>query len=450
MLPRRRLALLSLLLVGGGCRNREAEKAARPNVLLITLDTTRADRLGCYGYARPTSPNLDRLAAESMLHTRALATSSWTLPSHASLFTGKLTLSHGAQYDPEGPLNLGAVISGPSEWRQYRARPLLEAERTLAEILRDAGYTTAAVVAGPWLKRPFGLAQGFDYYDDDQIEASDGRRAGSVTAAALRFFERRKLDAPFFLFLNYYDPHGPYDAPEPFGHAFLDKAMVLSDGIPKGEELQARYDAEILYMDDAIGQLLSRLRETGLFESTLMVVTSDHGELLGEHGRLGHGETLTEQELRIPLLVKRPGRESLRGKSPAPAQLTDVLPTVLSELGLPLPAGIQGGALPKPGHPVVAEVYPLPWMSRRGQWRALYDGPLKFLWNSAGEHQLFDLAADPGESRNLASRELDRLRRMSALLERYMDSLPRPGQAGRPKELDDETRRALRSLGYLH
>jgi arylsulfatase len=437
----------ALLAAAAGCRSREAAPA-RPPIVLITLDTTRADRLGCYGYARRTSPHLDRLAGEATVHTRALATTSWTLPAHATLFTGKLAASHGAQYDAQGPLSLATVVEGPEEWREYRARPLAEAERTLAEVLRESGYATAAVVAGPWMKRPFGLAQGFAHYDESDITTSAGRRADSVTDAALRWLDG-KGERPAFLFLNYYDPHGPYDPPEPFAHAFRAASAPPLEGMPSGHDLQALYDAEVLYMDHHLGRLFDGLRARGLFDRALIVVTADHGELLGEHGRIGHGQYLTQPELHIPLLVKPPRGQGRPGRSDVPVQLTDVLPIVLGHLGLAVPAGVQGGVPPRRGHPIVAEVFPLPFQSPDGGWRALFDGRWKFLWNSQGRHQLFDLDRDPSERENLAAREGPRRARMAGLAERYFASLPAPGAAGPPAVLDEETRRALQSLGYV-
>ena len=172
------------------------------NVILITLDTTRSDRLGCYGYKRNTSPHIDRLAEQSVLYTQATATSSWTLPSHASLFTGKFTSSHGARYDPEGPLRLTSALKDKSEWNQkFRARGLAENERTLAEVLKQKGFTTGAVVSGPWMKKIFGLNTGFDYYNDDNISSFHSKRASEVTSQALSWI-KTIYDKPFFLFLN--------------------------------------------------------------------------------------------------------------------------------------------------------------------------------------------------------------------------------------------------------
>jgi arylsulfatase A-like enzyme len=428
---RRHLLLFAALGLGvPGCRGR----IERPNVVLVTLDTTRFDRLGFSGYARATSPNLDALAVRSLVFTRAIAASSWTLPSHASIFTGKLPSSHGARYDPDGPLRLTEAIGGPAEWSVYRARGLSPGETTLAGILRGAGYRTAAVVGGPWMKRVFGLDSGFERYDEDGIADVNGRLASEVTTAALRFLEEDR-DGPFFLFLNYFDPHGPYDAPSPFGGTF-------------GAEPADRYDEEILYMDHHIGRLFDGMEKLGLLSDTLIVVTADHGELLGEHGKMGHGATLFEEEVRVPFFVKYPGDEVAPGRTDRPVHHVDVLPIILDRLSLPLPEGAQGGLPPGP-HLLLAEVNPLSFMSDEGDWRALYLGRYKLLWNSRGNHALYDLERDPREQSDLSGAEPERTRSAVQVLESYVASLPEPGAAGPPAALDEETLKALRSLGYV-
>jgi hypothetical protein len=160
-------------------------EATRANVLLITLDTTRADHLGCYGYMRETSPNIDRLARQSRVYTRAYATSSWTLPTHASLLTGKFPTSHGARWDAEGALILTDAIAGPNAWKNLRARGIAADEVTLGTVLQAEGYATAGFVAGPWMNRVFGLDAGFEHYDDSGIDRMNGRRADHLTSAAL-------------------------------------------------------------------------------------------------------------------------------------------------------------------------------------------------------------------------------------------------------------------------
>ena len=423
------LSRRDLLLAGTGlalglprCRGR----VDKPPVVLVTLDTTRRDRLGCYGYSRPTSPHLDALAARSLVFDRAVAASSWTLPSHASIFTGKLPSSHGANYDPEGPLRLAQAIEGPEEWSEYRASGLSPSETTLALLLREQGYRTAAVVGGPWMKRVFGLDRGFEIYDDEGIGDVNGRLASEVTASALDLLER--TDGPFFLFLNYFDPHGPYEAPSPFGGSF-------------GAEPADRYDEEILYMDHHLGRFFDGMKRDELFEDSLILVTADHGELLGEHGRMGHGASLFEEEIRVPFLVKYPRDEVAPGRRGEPVHHVDVRPLILERLGVS-PAA-------RSGQPLLAEVNPLDFMSSEGSWRALYLGRHKLLWNSLGNHALYDLESDPGERNDLSGAEPARVAEALGVLEKVLASLPKPGEPGPPAALDEETLKALRSLGYV-
>lgn len=423
-LGRRDLLLAGPALAFGLTRCRS--RIEKPNVVLMTLDTTRRDRLGCYGYSRPTSPNLDALAARSVVFERAVAASSWTLPSHASIFTGKFPSSHGADYDPEGPLRLTQAIEGPEEWAEYRASGLSPGETTLALLLREQGYQTAAVVGGPWMKRVFGLDRGFEAYDEEGIGDVNGRLASEVTTAALEFLER--TESPFFLFLNYFDPHGPYEAPSPFGGSF-------------GQELSDRYDEEILYMDHHIGRFLEGMKREGLLEDSLILVTADHGELLGEHGKMGHGASLFEEEIRVPFWVKYPGDEVAPGRSIEPVHHVDVLPLVLERLGLSSP-----GRGPQP---LLAEVNPLEFMSPDGSWRALYLGRHKLLWNSRGNHALFDLEKDPGEQNDLSGADPARTTEAIGLLDKVLSSLPPPGRPGPPTTLDEDTLKALRNLGYV-
>ena len=419
------------------------------NIILVTLDTTRADRLSCYGYKRATSPRLDKLANESVVYTRAIAPSSWTLPSHASLFTGKFPSSHGARYDLNGPLMLTNAIKGPTFWNKtFRARGIDTNEKTLAEILKDVGYTTGAVVGGPWLKRVFGLDKGFDYYDDDQITILNGRLASQVTSHALRWLKKIS-QKKFFLFLNYFDPHYPYKPPREFACTFLPKGSLSSPRKISHKETNALYDAEIFYMDFFIGQLLDNLKQFGLYHKTLIIVTADHGELLGEHGETLHGRYLYQEELHIPLIIKYPGTEYKPKEEDVRLQLTDIFTMILNRLGIAPPPDIQGSIPPNIKHPIFAEVYPLPALSPHGDWRAIYKGKFKFLWNSKGNNLLFNLDDDPSESVNLLDQYPDLVKTMGSAINEFMATLPKPGPAGPIQEIDEETTEALKSLGYV-
>jgi arylsulfatase A-like enzyme len=427
--------------------------APRPDIVLITLDTTRADRLGCYGYRGATTPNLDRLAEEAVVHTRAYSTTIWTFPAHASLFTGKFTTSHGARYDPDGPLRLTSVVSGPERWGKFRVRGLGQGERTLAATLSEAGYSTGAVVAGPWLKRIMGLDRGFEHFDDDGITSMNGRPAPQVTDRALAWVAENR-DRPLFLFLNYFDPHQPLTAPP----QFIRDLPSEGESSPPRDERSQLYDAEVRFMDHHLGRLFHGLRDLDRYERSWIIVTADHGELLGEHGLIGHGNTLYEELIRVPLIVKYPGREAPTETDDSEVQLIDVFATILDHLGLGIPPDVQGSPLRDVRHPVIAEFFPLESMGRslrkstkewRGDIRTIHQGNYKFVWSSLGRHQLFDLLIDPGESKNLAGELTDVAASMQAELRDYLATLPEPAPDGDERRVDPETEEALRNLGYL-
>jgi arylsulfatase A-like enzyme len=440
------MTLLALAVVMGSSAC-SLEPSPRPYILLITLDTTRADRLGSYGYDKATSPNLDALAAESVVYTRAVSTTCWTLPGHATLMTGKLTSSHGARLDPEGPISLSQAIQGPAE--RYRARGLSPRERTLALLLGEQGYATAAVVASPWLKSIMGIDLGFESYDDGEIDQLGGRRATSVTTSALRWLRSRPEHGPFFLFLNYFDPHGPYDPPERFLGPPPPNPETGGRGATRRQRQSWRYDGEIRYMDDEIGRLFEGLRELGLYRDTWIFVVADHGESLGEKGIFTHGTQLDEPVLGIPFIVKYPGQRPPERREER-VQLSDVLPTILDELGLPLPDGIQGTPIGRLDHPVVAEVYPLSFMKDYdGDMHALFEDEHKLIRKSGGRLLLYDLSRDPREETDLSTQLPQRTSAMLKSLIDYLAYLPAPLAAGEKRSIDAETRKALQELGYL-
>lgn len=444
-------ALAAAGVAGVGCS--KWRRRALPNVLLITLDTTRIDHLSCYGATLVRTPNLDQLASESVLYTQAIADSSWTLPAHASLFTGKAVTCHGSRFDPDGDLALADVIAGPDGWDQYRARGLSKDEATLAQILKEAGYICGAVVGGPWLKRIFGLHKGFDHYDDDDIGEIQGRPAPRITERALKWVAKVR-DKPFFLFLNYFDPHNPYILPDDFVKKFLAGHKDTSDFVTEWQtdaiaDDNALYAAEVRYMDQYIGVLVRNLKTLGLYDNTLIVVTADHGELLGEHNLHGHGVFLFQEEIHIPFFVKYPRREIAPSRTGTRIQLTDVLPLILDRVGVSPPSDVQGSFPKDPGAPIVSEIYPLPLFCEHGVSQSIYDGPYKYVWNSKEHTMLFDLRKHPHESRNLLSVHAERATAMEDRLKTYLAGLPKPGAPAAPKAIDEETREALKGLGYM-
>jgi arylsulfatase A-like enzyme len=427
-------------------------RSTKPNFLVITLDTTRAHRLSCYGYDRPTTPNLDRLAEESVFYREAYSTSAWTLPAHASLFTGKFVTSHGARYSPDGKFFLSAGLDNETGLDVYRANSISRDETTLAQVLSEAGYATGAVVAGPWLKRVFGLDKGFSFYDDSDILTLHGRPAPSVTESALRWLD--EIDGrPFVLFLNYFDPHAPYAIHEEFVRRYIPPDMSLENEAllsPSQARLvrNAMYDSEINFADAAIGTLLDGLRRQRLYDSTCIVITADHGELLGEHAQYGHGKNLYQEVVRIPMFIKYPSGDRQAAESGRRIQILDLFPMLLECAGATSPSGIQGVAEEIASRPTIAETFPLDVVSLRGTYQCIWDGPHKFILNSHGNHVLYDLSADPEERRNLVDEQPNRSRELQDRLITYIESLPPPGPPLAPESLDAETIESLRNLGY--
>ena len=209
------------------------------------------------------------------------------------------------------------------------------------------------------------------------------------------------------------------------------------------------YNTEIMYMDHHIGRLIESLKERGLYDSTWIIVTADHGELFGEHETFGHGKFLYQEEIHIPLIVKYPRGEVAPGTSDVPVQLVDLFPMICAHRNLPLPGGIQGQVPGHVDHPIIAETYPLEFQSINGHWRAIFHGNYKYLWNSQGNHLLVNLDVDPGENQNLLHREPEQAEKMQVALNGYLATLPKPGATSLAGEVDEETQRALKSLGYL-
>ncbi len=425
---------------------RRARNTDLPNILLITLDTTRADHLSCYGYERRTSPRLDALAEEGMLYTRCISTSSWTLPAHASLLTGRVPTSHGAMYDPNSTLGLTGIL--PGDWSNYRVSALGESIPSLAALLKQKGYATGGVIGGPWLKRAFGFGPGFDMYDDAEIDNVNGRLAEQINRRALPWIEQQADDA-WFLFINYFDPHDPYYPPEGWRYRFLDESKLVAGAQATPEQLVALYDAEIYYTDHHLGEMIDHLVRLGLYDDTWIIVTADHGELFGEHGLRGHGATLYQEEIHIPLVMKYPRQWPQTGRSDALVQIVDIMPMILQRLGIALPPALQGVPNPDTRRQAFAEVYPLPALSKGGGFRAFIKDKEKFIWNSRGRHALYDLAKDPGELHNRYRLEFARAIALREEMDAMFEILPRPKESVPVRQLDQDTKDALRNLGYV-
>ena len=385
------------------------------SIVLITLDTLRADRLGCYGFPGNSTPNLDALAKEGVLFEQATSTVPLTLPSHASILTGLLPPHHGVRDN-------GGV-------------PLPDSRTTLAERFQKAGYATGGFVGSWVLERRFGVAQGFERYSDrfgaDELQ----KRGDAVMEDALAWIDEVRAQR-FFAWVHLFDPHLPYDPPEPFRSRF-------------GTD---RYQGEVAFTDELVGRIVSRLRERGLLERTLVVVTADHGESLGEHGEANHGFFVYDATVAVPLIVRTPW--GLRGKRRTQVSLVDVFPTVLDLAGLPAEPGIDGQSLVPAlldpgrdlGHVAYSEsLYPrfhYGWH----ELRALRDGAWKLV--DAPRVELYDLARDPGEKENLARAKARTAEEMRVALRRKVPADDPAAAAARPA-LDPETQQRLAALGYV-
>ncbi len=458
-----------------------ARESAPPNVLLITIDTLRADHLSCYGYPRATSPALDRLASEGVRFDQASVQWPKTGPSFASILS--------ATY--------------PKDNRVVRqvGKPISFELRMLAEVLAEHGYTAHAVVSNGALASELAYHQGFEtYFETWKLpeEEAEGSHAAVVNRQAMAAVKKIDRGRPFFLWVHYIDPHFPYAPPEPWTDKFQDDAhydgkekIRLFDhghremlGIGRKKILDgrddlgfyvARYDAEIAYVDHEIGVLLEHLRGEGLLERTLTVVTSDHGESLGEHGYyFGHGRFGFQPGLRVPLLVHQPGVLEPHVEE-APVELVDLMPTILEAAGVELEEGrwMQGRSFlgrlrGEPPEGDARYAYAEAGTSTRRRWQKIVrDERFKLIHAPAGKDQrwiggpgndlaLFDLREDPGETRNVAAENPEDFQRLkhalnvwwnAAAFDVWIDTVPDDAGDG---EMDAETRKQLKALGYLN
>lgn len=404
---------------------RPAAAELKPNVILITVDTLRADRLGCYGYTKIETPHIDRLAAEGALFARAFTPVPITLPAHAVLFTGAFPMATGIHDFSGNKLSSSAV--------------------TLAEALREQGYSTAAFVASAVLDSRFGLDQGFDTYFDhfdytshlvtnlDQLE----RRGDLVVDEALRWL-RLNPRKPIMLWVHLYDPHDPYAPPEPYASRYRDRP----------------YDGEIAFADAQVGRLLDSVKERGLYNNAIVVLTSDHGEGLGEHGELRHGLFIYNSTLHIPLIFRIPGIPPRVIKDDV--SLADVMPTLLQTLGIAVPSGVQGRSLLSlisgkrgsgPSELYAESFLPL-FHFRWSHLRGIQSRGMKYI--EAPRPELYDLRSDPGELNNLIDTHqtiANELRgRLQSLIRRFT---PVGGEEAEKGQTDPELLERLRSLGYV-
>jgi len=451
-----------------------AAPSTRPPVILVVMDTARLDHLSVYGYRRDTTPALVAFAAGAEVFDNAVSTSSWTLPAHASLFTGLYPLRHGADRPHWLETGDGAGVERPG-------LPLTPDHLTLAEWLGQNRYDTGAVASNfGYLDPAFGLDQGFAFYDAAPNTPVKPlllatihrrlakllwaarywriyRRAEQVNRAAFAWLASRPSD-DFFLFLNYMEPHRDWTAPglryEAFAAEPDDPPSRFRPGAlaPGLREVVDLYDSQLASLDYEIGRLLDELKRLGLYDRALIIVTSDHGESFGEHEVVGHGQSVYEPEVAIPLLIKHPGARVTGARSER-VQLVDLMPTIAATLELPAPAGLEGQTIGHVEHPILAEFYTDPRAGadvRKGYHAALYEGPQKLHQADGAADRVFDVEQDPGERHVLEPAPPELAPRRTWLAERrhtLEDALRARSAPVAP--LDPGVERALRALGYV-
>jgi len=322
------LSLLGLLSLISSCTPRNDEPQY-PNVLILMLDTLRADHMGIYGYERNTTPELDKFARENLNFENMVSVSNWTPPSIASLFTGYYPTSHG-------------MMPPNSRARARNMAGLAPNLETIAELLRKYGYQTAGVSSNPWITEEFGFHQGFGEYRYDARA-----RAEVINQHGRELIDKMAQNAaPFLLYLHYLDPHDPYNPPEEYREMFkgpLKKSPYEYD--QEMLDLITLYNGEIRYLDTELGKLFRYLKEKDLYDDMFIVIVGDHGEQFQEHGNLGHGFSLYNEEVRVPLMIK-PARRSVRARTiPQTVSTVDIMPTIMDRIGVPVPPSYPGISL---------------------------------------------------------------------------------------------------------
>jgi arylsulfatase A-like enzyme/tetratricopeptide (TPR) repeat protein len=407
------LAALAL----AGCRAAPVLTWPEADVVLVSIDTLRADHLPFYGYTKGATPHLAALAREGMIFETAYSHCPLTLPSHASLFTGLLPKRTGVRD------NMG-----------FR---LKEDRRTLAERFKTAGWRTGGAVSSFLLRRETGLARGFDFYEDalttegGEESLGDMQRDGSVAVEALAHWISEQHGGKVFAFLHLYEPHTPYAPPERYRYL-------------------APYDGDIAYADELVGRFLESLRSAGIYDRAIVAVVSDHGEGLGDHGEQEHGIFLYREAIQVPLILRLPGAQHGGRRIPGAVGLVDVAPTLLDLAGLPLDGGGDGVSLKAglasghaPSHPVYSEtLYPL---SHFG-WSELFAATdERYSSIHAPRSELFDLLADPGETRNIIAERPSAAQAIGS----WLDKAIADAGADRPEDVPEEVRERLAALGYI-
>ena len=404
------------------------------HIVLISMDTTRADALSCYGNWYKTTANIDALAAEGVLFENAIAPIPLTLPSHSTMLTGTTPLHHGIHDNLEYRLNDSNV--------------------TLAEILKNNGFSTCAFISSFILDSQFGLDQGFAHYDDNlgSKQTSTGineRIGGETTRLACEWIDDHHKEN-MFLFVHFYDPHMDYNPPEPYDSMFTDSVW----GMPPISQRQRSYLGEIAYTDHCLGQVIDKLKSLEIYDSTLIVITGDHGEMLGEHKEMTHAYFIYQSAVRVPLIFKLPGR-SKPARIKKTVGLVDIVPAICSLLDIELSSDVQGEDISPyllQDDPVGLQrhVYSetlIPTKYKCNTLLALVSDRYKYIQTTRPE--LYDIIEDPKERNNLIDQQPKQARLLKGRLQQIIEQTVTPDGLDNTIEFDEETLERLESLGYV-
>jgi arylsulfatase len=443
---------LAIILIFCGCGKKTAVPSG-PNIILITIDTLRADHLSCYGYHRQTSPFIDSIAGESVVFTNACSTSSWTAPSMASIFTGHYPRSHGVLHGvARGPK---AAVTG----QEMLVKDFL----TIAEALKTAGYTTFGVSTNGHISRGTGFSQGFDYFATHWFMKSP-----APNSSVKKWLKHIRTASRYFLWIHYFDPHNPYAPRMPWVKNYTIQSGSYSkwtrevmanpkeyiENIKKDPRalhtLIDRYDSEINYCDYHIKNLLELLPPD---PNTLIVITADHGEAFIDHGQLLHGGTLFEEEILVPLIIKLPANRKAVKTIHQPVSNRSIFATIMDLAGPDKDREIPGVSLmplisASSDNPPGEVFFELDWLGwgkgiRYENWKFIVSG------RENKELFLFDLQADPGEKRNLFPEMPGKVKLLDSLLRQWIDAHPEFKAPMIKKDIDPDRENKLKTLGYL-
>lgn len=449
---------LSASLSGGLWLNSRAKQQGnRHNIVIVVVDTLRTDHVGCYGYKRNTTPNIDRLAQEGIMFRRAISSAPWTSPSVGTLLTS------------QHPCVLGI---------RDEFEPLDKRFPLISQVLKKHNYTTCGIVSHTLVSARLRFGMGYDYYDEVSSRVHEGISSPKVTSKAISFLRdfslREDYDRPFFLFVHYFDPHYDYLLHKRYNYYPSYKGKIKSGNIEElwrmrrnmsADDIRyllALYDSEVAFTDEGIGMLLDELKSLGFYDNTMIILTSDHGEEFMERGWIGHTITLHKELLRVPLIIKIPGCKHRTIKSQV--GLIDIVPTIYQYLGLKIPSGLEGKALDlNPGahiesRPIFSETFmsqapdeedekPIAFRSvTLSDWKLIYD-------EIRDSKQVYNLSEDPHERNNLFGQNIEQDKKLEVLLMKwikYTETKQKPRRDRDNNELfTPEQIERLESLGYI-